>query len=220
MNQRKSFASIAIASSLLLAGAVGGAQAKTYPGAWDPGFGAPFDDLGWRGTALFSIPDACEASSGWILNSDSCSGGGMAVTSVVLEFYDFDTETVVETFALPSAPIYGMYWTGSTIGGVDSGFYAAVTPTLPASMAIAGGGVYSFHMRFEHLDSPTGEPSVQLYYTEGSQNPVCVLLDNCTGDYGTSDNLAVLVVVPEPATYSMMLGGLVALGAVARRRRR
>ena len=86
-------------------------------------------------------------------------------------------------------------------------------------MAIAGGGVYSFHMRFEYLASPQGAPSVQLYYTVGSQNPICVLLENCKGSFGQSENLAILTVVPEPATYALMIGGLLVVGAAARRRK-
>ncbi len=211
-------AAVAVAATLAAAGA---AQAKTYPGAWDPNYGGPFPDLGWKGTGNFHIPDACEAfSAGWILNSNGCSGGGMTVTDVELSFIDWDTNTVVETFSLASAPIYQMYWNGNKIEGVDSAFYAPVTPSNPASMAIAGGGVYSFHMRFEYLASPGGSPSVQLYYTEGSQNPICVLLQSCTGNYGASENLAILNVVPEPSTYALMIGGLLAIGAVSRRRRR
>ncbi|MBK6865790.1 MAG: PEP-CTERM sorting domain-containing protein [Ideonella sp.] len=221
MLKTKSLGSAVLGAALAVAAtvaAVGSAQAKTYPGAWDPGFGSPFDDLGWKGTGDFYIPDACEASSGWILNSDSCSAGGMSITNVQLSFYNFDTDVVVETFALAPVPIYQMYWNNG-IKGVESGFYAAVTPTNAASMAIAGGGVYSFHMRFEYLASPQGAPSVQLYYTEGSQNPICVLLENCKGSFGQSENLAILTVVPEPATYALMIGGLLVVGAAARRRK-
>lgn len=211
-------AAVAIAATLAVPGA---AQAKTYPGAWDPGFGGPFPDLGWKGTGDFHIPDACEANSaGWVLNSNGCSGGGMYIANAQLSFYDMETNAVVETFSLGTAPIYQMYWSGSKIQGVESGFYAPVTPSNAASKAIAGDGVYSFHMRFEYLPSPGGSPSVQLYYTEGSQNPMCVFFHSCTGNYGTSENLAILNVVPEPSTYALMIGGLLAVGAVTRRRRR
>jgi hypothetical protein len=207
-----------------LLGLADAAQAKVYPGAWDPAFGGIFGTsttgLGWKGTGDFFIPDACEASSGWILNSAGCSGGAMAVTNVQLSFYDVATSAVVETFSLAPVPIYQMFWSGSAIKGVDSGFYAAVTPSNPASMALAGGGLYSFHMRFEFVASPAGAPSVQLYFTEGSQNPICVLLKSCSGNYGASENRAILTVVPEPASYALMLGGLIAVGAIVRRRRR
>ena len=75
---------------LLLLAAVGAssAQAATYHGVWDPTFGTPFTNLGWRGTADYFIPDTCTPTGTIDIDNSTNCGGAAAVTSAQVEFYD------------------------------------------------------------------------------------------------------------------------------------
>ena len=46
----------------LAAAAAGPAQAVYVVGNWDPDYGTPFGNLGWRGTITIEVPSACLAS--------------------------------------------------------------------------------------------------------------------------------------------------------------
>lgn len=219
--QKKSVVKMALGAAIsaaALLGVVGTAHAKAVPIAWDPAYGGTdFPSLGWGGDGNAFIPDACLAFSGWISNSHACSGGGMSVTGLALSFYDTASPSItVDTLSLSSPVIYEMYVQGGRLRGISSGFTAPVTSS--ASIASLGGTTpVWWHMAFEKELSPVGTPSVQLYWTEDSVNPICLFTGpKCTG--GGSEDRAILTVVPEPATYALMLGGLVAVGAFARRR--
>ena len=75
---------------LLLAVSAGSAHAATYSGVWDPTFGIPFTNLGWRGTAEYFVPNSCVPSGPGIVDVDDSidCGGGALVTSAQVEFYD------------------------------------------------------------------------------------------------------------------------------------
>lgn len=64
------------------------ARAAIYTGIWDPAYGAPFTDLGWRGTATFYVPDACKPEgTADVSNTQDC-GGLAAVSAAQVELYD------------------------------------------------------------------------------------------------------------------------------------
>lgn len=64
------------------------AQAAVYTSVWDPVFGAPFTNLGWRGNAKFYVPDSCRpAGTADVDNVPSC-GGLAVVTTAEVDFYD------------------------------------------------------------------------------------------------------------------------------------
>lgn len=85
--------------TLVLAVCAGSAQAAVFSGVWDPKFGAPFvtdspfdahNNLGWRGTATWDIPDAClPGGTATINNAVDCDGAAI-VTSAQVELYNFD----------------------------------------------------------------------------------------------------------------------------------
>lgn len=74
-----------------LAGVVGQAQAAVYTGVWDPAFGAPFTNLGWRGTAQFDVPDSCEPTGTADISNAGACGGLAVVTQASVELYDIRT---------------------------------------------------------------------------------------------------------------------------------
>jgi hypothetical protein len=62
---------------------------------------------------------------------------------------------------------------------------------------------------------------VQLYHTDIFTNPVCLFTGQCAGGFGAEKAvLEITPAIPEPSTYALMLGGLAALAAAVRRRRR
>ncbi|MCW5634780.1 MAG: PEP-CTERM sorting domain-containing protein [Rubrivivax sp.] len=74
---------------VLVAAAVGGsAQAAVYRGVWDPAYGAPFTNLGWRGTADYFVPDTCLPGGTVDLDNTYDCAGAAIVTSAEVEFYD------------------------------------------------------------------------------------------------------------------------------------
>lgn len=73
--------------ALTLGLATGSAQAAVYTGVWDPNFGAPFTNLGWRGSAAFFVPDACEPAGTADIDNLAC-GGAAVVTDADVELYD------------------------------------------------------------------------------------------------------------------------------------
>lgn len=127
----------------------GSAQAAVYTGVWDPLYGAPFTNLGWRGTATYVVPDTCEISgTGDVSNALDC-GSAAAVSSAVVEFYDASA-TVQSTLATlnfnPSSMLIGtlrylngnldqLTTTASNLVAAGSGLTAfGVLPTVAFSL--------------------------------------------------------------------------------------
>jgi len=84
---------LALLAVMLVAGPT---HAALYTGVWDPTYGAPFGNLGWRGSAEFSVPDSClPIGTADVINATAC-GGAAAVTGARVEFYDI-TDTAQAT---------------------------------------------------------------------------------------------------------------------------
>ena len=220
---RSALVSAAIFIGAML-GAYGQAHAAVYRGSWDPAFGAPFAGLGWKGSATFSIPDACLAASGWIDNTTTgCAAGGMKVLGATVDFYNASTDpsglSVLETltFSNPSWLVYSMEVTANTLTGVYSGFSEPVNASIP----LAGGGAYYFDLAFlDGINGPGSVKGASLFYTKGLLNPTCAFLGSSKCGYSANIAPVTYALVPEPATVALVLAGLGAIGLVAPRRRR
>jgi hypothetical protein len=80
----------ATAIALLLAAS---ADAIVVRGSFDPSFGSPYPDLGFRGYGEFFVDDKCLAATGFVGWDSSCGGGltygqAMGLLSASVELYD------------------------------------------------------------------------------------------------------------------------------------
>lgn len=202
-------------------------QAKTYGGSFTPPFGGAFPDLEWSGSGTFFIPDACEAlPTGWHANSGPTCGG-MTLTDGQLVFSSLgdsdsmrgslSSEGVTDIFNFGSAPVVNMYVDGGALHGVESTFIGGFTST---TYNMVGQTPVWFWLKFEHEIAQGPNLSVvQLYFNAVGEGPDCIVRGDCSV-FGASENKAILVLtpIPEPASYAMLLAGLVGLGAYFRRR--
>ncbi len=73
--------------ALLGCAALAPAHASYVVGQWDPEYGVPFANLGWRGTTTMLVDDSCLVSAGVVPNNGvACPL--MTVLSATVEFYD------------------------------------------------------------------------------------------------------------------------------------
>jgi hypothetical protein len=87
-----------LALGLFALGVLGTAQAALYVGAWDPAFGNPYPNLGWRGSVTVFVPPSCDqaGTTGTVLvnNLPSATGpscnGNAQVTSAQVVLYDLN----------------------------------------------------------------------------------------------------------------------------------
>ena len=209
-----------IVAGALALGGVTGAHAALYTGQWDPAYGGIFPSLGWKASAVFDVPGSCLAlgtANDVPVVAGPCAG--FSVQSAELQFYDIAAPgTVLGTYRLnPSVIVTGVDIAGGALSGVDTGFFDYVVPPL----AIAGSGAYSFSLILY------GGTLAQLAYAQPiATSPGCATFPVPGARCGVSANAAtgvftaVAAPIPEPETVALMLAGLGALGAEARRRAR
>lgn len=234
MNARlkNALASSAIAAAALL-GAASPAQAIVYVGNFDPAFGAPFTDLGWRGTAEFVIPDACAGKTGKFQNlsfDDACGRLGFYMPNARVEFYsladplktletlDFGLLAFVNSITLitPTGAASPTKLTGVTTA------YSIGRPgtSTPAKIFTPGnlvGKTFNFYLKFDG-----GVAS--MAYSDNESPIFCTYSPkNCKFSSTNEKDVAKVSftqvgLVPEPGTFALVLAALGALGLCSRRR--
>lgn len=219
-------AMVGMAATLVFSGQ---AHAVQFVGEWDPAFGSPFTELGWRGEATFEIPAACLSLNGNVWNNDPCSANGMKILSAEVEFYDLDTPSVTaETlfFDIPSTTVLSMTVTGGVLSGVNGLF-----PYFrPSNLAIAGHS--DFQLSFVDLT-----PGLAAIFGQ-PEDPFALLayiLPSCDHGFlfckafgkagfsdvqtaGGGDTFLTFRAVPEPGSLALMLPALGLLALVRRRK--
>ena len=207
-------AAVAVAAAMLVAAP---AQATVYRGPYDPSYGGPFPDLGWKATVDFNVPNACLGQAdGTYAVSGNCAG--FSVLSAEVDFYNSTidpnplTSPVLESFSLnPGVFVNGVMIAGEHMVGVNTSFFSSFVP-VGGSASIAGNGADSFSLILLNKSAqlayahPVTDPAVCAYYSE-------------TCGFSAEAPVGVFAPIPEPETYALMLAGLGALGFVARRRR-
>jgi hypothetical protein len=215
---KRAGAMVGLAATLAFSGQ---AHAVQFIGEWDPAFGSPFTDLGWRGEATFEIPAACLSLNGNVWNNDPCSANGMKILSAEVEFYDLDTPSITaETlfFDIPSTDVLSMTVSGGALTGVNGGFPYWRTSTLNIA------GKSDFLLFF--VDLPSKDPYAQLAF----KDPRCFSFTVClffgaagfsdvqAGSSGGGNTFMTFRAVPEPGSLALMLPALGLLALVRRRK--
>ena len=228
-------AAIAVAAAL---GATGSVQAALYTGSWDPPYGAYtiFPNLGWKGTSTFSIPDTCAVGTATV--PVTCKTAGFAQ----VDLYELGNPSHNEilNFNWTGSDFQMVFNNAGQLIGVDSGLFAP----LPATLSQAGSGYYSFSLQFSSLngaklyysenprtDSDESEVDIDSSTLKKTQSDdsgsVCNYpitsagnTENCgVNDFVNYPARVHYALVPEPATYALVLAALGALGLTMRRRR-
>lgn len=193
------------------------AQAALVQGDWDPAYGEPFPNLGWRGTATIEVPVACLSLSGLVVNDGSLCPL-MTPVSALVEFYDLADEVpTVETLdfggkvavdrifvSAGQVTAFGLDSTGTVLSTSPLG----VTSTSPGTQAL-------FALEIEISDAGRMTEAI-LYWSVNASG---------LGGRNDPDRPAIVAVtqtdtpavVPLPATLSLALAGLALLGATRRR---
>jgi hypothetical protein len=232
-----------LASALLGAALLGGAGAQAraiYTGTFDPAYGSPFGNLGWRGTAVFEVDTGCLPTVGFSGVVATTVGGGCSadVTAATVNFYILpgSTDKARITYAAPDVPvaISRLLYSGGALVGVQTGLFDSLAPvaldgtTTGDMVTMFGNNVPTFALDFDlgptYGDGRYNGP--RLYWTRG-QGSGCIN-STCNGDNDplkvptfviTARDGSGPVSVPEPGSLLLTAAALLAAGAAARRRR-
>lgn len=201
----RTFLSPLLAALCLLA--AGSANAAVVVGKWDPAFGAPFGNLGWRGEIKLDVPVGCTVLSDGSYTNDGGDCSLITVLDSKVEFYalsdpmmttvetlDFTTHVGIDTFNVDSGEVDG--FTGLEIGYVTS----------TSLIAMTGGEQASFGLSFNFT---AGLTTASLsWFTD---------CDSGSNDAANFPAKLTVTTVPEPTSLALALLALGALPLVRRR---
>ena len=220
MKLRSLLASVLLAAGLMTAAAT--SSAAIYRGSWDPSFGSPYPDLGYRGFADFFVPDECLATDGWVSDVD-CDASLLAAT---VELYDFsvgpDPIEDVVVFAPPPVvpdPVLGVFIQSGALMGVDTSIFG---PQFGSASAYSGNlwlefvsgqmPIFTLLDTVTTLDVVPNGAFLHACLPDDSEASLCPEPEVRTTNPGT----VTFQRVPEPGSIALVFGALAA-GWAARR---
>lgn len=202
---------------VLAATSVAPAHAVLIQGDWDPPFGAPFPDLGWRGTSTINVSGACLALSGVIIN-DGLVCPLMTVVQAEVGFYDLGdlSLSTVETLNFDSlVAVDRIRVNAGQVEAFALDSLGRVLSTSALGVTVPGGDQAYFSLE---LDFDAVENLAVLSWYEEVGNPASGRSDPAFPAIVRIQQFdAPPVGVPAPASVALVLLGL---GLVAAQRRR
>jgi hypothetical protein len=210
-------------------------NAAVYRGSWDPSFGNPYPDLGYRGFADIFVPDACldgdPISGAWVADGDACSGGGMSLLAATVELFNYTLDpngptidTVV--FAPPAVvpdPVLGVFIqfdsnTGrNEVVGADTSTFGPQFGSGPGYsgnlwLEFISGQMPPPILLFETLDVVSNGAFLHACLPDEGEASLCSTPEVTTTNPGT----VTFQRIPEPGSIALIFGALAA-GWAARR---
>jgi hypothetical protein len=189
----------------------GAAQAAVYTGVWDPVYGAPFTNLGWRGTATFAVPDGCEPSGTADISNGLDCGGAASLTSAAVEFYDASSTGQATLDTLTFNPASMLIGTLRYVSGNLDQLTTSTSSAVYASANLSAFGVAPTVGFLLHFD--LGGPRLAWLDCSNQQIECLRGTNSVTPQFSIT---RVPVSVPEPG--SLWLAGLAVVAWVAVRR--
>ena len=199
---------------LALAGcaAVGTAQASYVVGQWDPEYGVPFANLGWRGTTTLLVNDSCLASAGLVPNNGvACPL--MTVLNATVEFYNttdpllatIDTLNFTTSVALNFIEVDG----ASQVTSFSLAPTALVVSTNPLAQYGTTNALFGLSIN-RSLSNTLATLSWTTDEGSGRNDP----------RFPAAVRISTVRELPEPGSLALAAFALVALTAAGRQRRR
>ncbi len=200
--------------ALVCAFTAGSAQAAVYTGVWDPAYGAPFTNLGWRGSAHYTVPNSCEPTGTADVDNATACAGAAVVTSAEVEFYDVTAGGQPTLATLVFDPLSLVIGTLRYLDGELAQLVTSASNVVNPAVNLSAFGVAStagFFLQFA-LDGP------HLGWIDcGPESDGCQRGSNDSVNFAPRFAISrVTTAVPEPG--SLWLSGL-ALLALCRLRR-
>ncbi len=218
------------------------AHAGAYVGKWDPPYGDPFNDLGWRGEIKIDAPTDCGATAGFT-GIVTCAPGAAVVSYAFVELYLLaDPSTTIDTLTFaPPAPasftVNKLQFTSGDLTGAVTGrsdwIYNA-DYDVDFALQFSVNGILATPLP-GRITVPTDYSGPILIF----RDKVCVEEHHKRGDYDHDDECddykfaygandlkspdsrptITFSAVPEPGSLALVLSGALLAGGLYRRQR-
>lgn len=189
-------------------------------GKWDPAYGSPFTNLGWRGEVKVDVPAACLAQPGPAGYPVAGLCAPVTVVDATVEFYDTTDllQATIETLDFTASLV--VTDVGLAASGVPLGIIASSGPVLADETALSMfEGVYAafvLALDFTLDDGPSASLSWSVDASICDASPY-LEPEDCSG-VNSEAPVVSFSVVPEPG--SLVLAGVAIGGLLLSGRRR